>query len=84
MISMRRLIVKEQLVVSRSRYRCYSSYCGEISPAPDNLLARDFKAASPNQSELANTMLEGAIDTLNARTVRRITRRAKGFRAAEE
>ncbi|HAJ0492287.1 TPA: integrase, partial [Escherichia coli] len=24
--------------------RRYSSYCGEIGPAPDNLIARDFKA----------------------------------------
>ncbi|EFV9166231.1 integrase, partial [Shigella sonnei] len=27
----------------------YSSYCGEIGPAPDNLIARDFKAEQPNQ-----------------------------------
>ncbi len=101
----RRLMVEEQLVVSRSRRRRYSSYCGEIGPAPDNLLARDFKATLPNQkwltditefqlpagkvwlspvvdcfdgkvvswslstrpdAELANTMLESAIGTLNA------------------
>jgi len=99
----RRLMVEEQLVVSRSRRRRYSSYCGEIGSAPDNLIARDFKAALPNQkwltditefqlpagkvwlspvldcfdgkvvswslsmhpnAELANTMLEKAIDTL--------------------
>ncbi len=40
----RRLMVEEQLVVSRNRRRRYSSYCGEIGPAPDNLIARDFKA----------------------------------------
>ncbi|MGM3192951.1 IS3 family transposase [Dickeya dadantii subsp. dieffenbachiae] len=101
----RRLMVEEQLVVSRNRRRRYSSYCGEIGPAPDNLLARDFKAAQPNQkwltditefqlptgkvwlspvvdcfdgkivswslstrpdAELANTMLDSAIGTLNA------------------
>lgn len=101
----RRLMAEEKLVVSRTRRRRYSSYCGEIDPAPDNLLARDFKAAQPNQkwltditefqlpagkvrlspvvdcfdgkvvswslstrpdAELANTMLEGAISTLNA------------------
>lgn len=100
-----RLMAEEQLVVSCSRRRRYSSYCGEIGPAPDNLLARDFKAAQPNQkwltditefqlpagkvwlspvvecfdgkvvswslstrpdAELANTMLESAIGTLNA------------------
>ena len=37
-------MVEEQLVVSRNRRRRYSSYCGEIGPAPDNLIARDFKA----------------------------------------
>ncbi|HEL5858413.1 TPA: integrase [Escherichia coli] len=43
-------MVEEQLVVSRNRRRRYSSYCGEIGPAPDNLLiARDFKAEQPNQ-----------------------------------
>ena len=45
----RRLMVEEQLVVSRNRLRRYSSYCGEIGPAPDNLLARNFKAELPNQ-----------------------------------
>lgn len=101
----RRLMLEEQLVVSRNRRRRYSSYCGEIGPAPDNILARDFKASQPNQkwltditefqlpmgkvwlspvvdcfdgkvvswslstrpdAELANTMLESAIGTLNA------------------
>lgn len=99
----RRLMAEEQLVVRRTRRRRYSSYYGEISPAPDNLIARDFKAVLPNQkwltditefqlpegkvwlspvldcfdgkvvswslsthpnAELANTMLEKAIDTL--------------------
>ncbi|EFV8629691.1 integrase, partial [Shigella sonnei] len=32
-----------------NRRRRYSSYCGEIGPAPDNLIARDFKAEQPNQ-----------------------------------
>ena len=50
----RRLMVEEQLVVSRNRRRRYSSYCGEIGPAPDNLLARDFKAAKPNQKWLTD------------------------------
>ncbi|EFF9708406.1 integrase [Escherichia coli] len=42
-------MVEEQLVVSRNRRRRYSSYCGEIGPAPDNLITRDFKAEQPNQ-----------------------------------
>ncbi|EBI4024279.1 IS3 family transposase [Salmonella enterica] len=101
----RRLMVEEQLVVSRNRRRRYSSYCGEIGPTPDNLIARDFKAEQPNQkwltditefqlpagkvwlspvvdcfdgkvvswslstrpdAELVNTMLDNAVETLNA------------------
>ncbi|EBS5765058.1 IS3 family transposase [Salmonella enterica subsp. enterica serovar Enteritidis] len=103
--AVRRLMTEEQLVVSQNRRHRYSSYCGEIGPAPDNLLARDFKATQPNQkwltditefqlptgkvwlspvvdcfdgkvvswslstrpdAQLANTMLESAIGTLNA------------------
>ncbi|ENC1255233.1 IS3 family transposase, partial [Escherichia coli] len=101
----RRLMVEEQLVECRNRRRRYSSYCGEIGPAPDNLIARDFKAEQPNQkwltditefqlpagkvwlspvvdcfdgkvvswslstrpdAELVNTMLDSAVETLNA------------------
>ncbi|GHM57387.1 hypothetical protein ECZU51_60570 [Escherichia coli] len=47
-------MVEEQLVVSRNRRRRYSSYCGEIGPAPDNLIARDFKAEQPNQKWLTD------------------------------
>lgn len=47
-------MVEEQLVASRNRRRLYSSYCGEIGPAPDNLLARDFKAAKPNHKWLTD------------------------------
>lgn len=50
----RRLMAEEQLVISRSRRRRYSSYCGEIGPAPDNLLSRDFNAAQPNQKWLTD------------------------------
>ncbi|END4907055.1 IS3 family transposase, partial [Salmonella enterica subsp. enterica serovar Newport] len=50
----RRLMPEEQLVVSRNRRRRYSSYCGEIGPAPDNLLARDFNAEKPNQKWLTD------------------------------
>lgn len=45
----RRLMAEDQLVVKRTRQRRYSSYCGEISPAPDNLLARDFSSCRPNE-----------------------------------
>lgn len=50
----RRLMVEEKLVVSRNRRHSYSSYCGEIGPAPDNLLARGFNAEQPNQKWLTN------------------------------
>lgn len=50
----RRLMMEEQLVVSRNRRRRYSSYCGEIEPAPDNLIARDFKAEQPHQKWLTD------------------------------
>jgi transposase InsO family protein/transposase-like protein len=44
----RRLMTDEQLVAQRTRRRRYSSYRGEITPAPENLLNRDFSAAAPN------------------------------------
>lgn len=50
----RRLMSEETLVVSKARRRRYSSYCGEIGPAPDNLLARDFNAVLPNQKWLTD------------------------------
>jgi transposase InsO family protein len=94
---------QEQLVVTVKRRRKYNSYKGEISPAAENVVARDFHADSPNtkwltdltefhipagkvylspivdcfdglavswtlgtnpDSELVNTMLDGAIRTL--------------------
>ena len=44
----RRIMAANQLVV-RQKKRRYKSYAGEVSPAPDNLLARDFHADSPNE-----------------------------------
>jgi transposase InsO family protein/transposase-like protein len=50
----RRLMKQESLVpVSRKRRR-YGSYMGEISPAPDNLLNRDFSACAPNRKWLTD------------------------------
>lgn len=43
-----RLMKQEQLVVARPRRRRFGSYLGEISPAPDNLINRDFHAKAPN------------------------------------
>lgn len=50
----RRLMTEEQLVVKRARQRRYSSYCGEIGPAPENLLARNFRSCSPNEKWLTD------------------------------
>lgn len=50
----RRLMAQEALAVHQSRRRRYSSYCGEIGPAPGNLLARDFYASAPNQKWLTD------------------------------
>ena len=39
---------EEQFVVLYIKKRRYSSYRGEISPAVENLIARDFHADKPN------------------------------------
>ena len=49
-----RLMKQECLVVAAMRRRRYGSYLGEISPAPDNLINRDFQAASPNEKWLTD------------------------------
>ena len=50
-----RMIMKqESLVVKIRKKRKYSSYKGEISPAPDNLLNRDFHADKPNEKWLTD------------------------------
>lgn len=50
----RRLMIEEQLVVQTNKRRRYSSYLGEVSPAPDNLLDRNFQADLPNQKWLTD------------------------------
>lgn len=50
----RRLMKQECLVVAKPKRRRYGSYLGEISPAPDNFLDRDFAAAAPNQKWLTD------------------------------
>jgi transposase InsO family protein/transposase-like protein len=49
-----RLMKQECLVVAANRKRRYGSYLGEISPAPDNLINRDFQAATPNKKWLTD------------------------------
>lgn len=44
----RRIMAIYQLVV-RQKKRRYKSYAGEVSPAPDNLVARHFHADAPNE-----------------------------------
>lgn len=47
-------MAEEQLVVHTKRRRRYSSYRGEISPAVDNIVNRDFGAAAPNEKWLTD------------------------------
>lgn len=64
----RRLMAEEQLVVKRTRRRRYNSYCGEIGPAPENLLARDFSSCRPNEKWLTDItefqLLAGKVGTV--------------------
>jgi transposase InsO family protein/transposase-like protein len=50
----RRLMKQECLVAATNKRRRYGSYMGEISPAPDNLLNRDFSAEAPNEKWLTD------------------------------
>ena len=49
-----RLMKQECLVVAANRKRRYGSYLGEISPAPENLINRDFQADCPNEKWLTD------------------------------
>jgi len=49
-----RLMKQERLVVATPKRRRYGSYLGEISPAPENLIHRDFQAAAPNEKWLTD------------------------------
>lgn len=50
----RRLMKQEALVVPKPKQRRYSSYLGEISPAPENIINRDFQASAPNEKWLTD------------------------------
>lgn len=50
----RRLMKQQCLVAVKAKRRRYGSYMGEISPAPDNLLNRDFSANAPNEKWLTD------------------------------
>ncbi len=49
-----RLMKQEGLHVTKPRRRGYRSYVGEISPAPENIINRDFHSASPNEKWLTD------------------------------
>lgn len=50
----RRIMKEEQIIVSIKKKRKYNSYKGEITPAVENVIARDFHAESPNQKWLTD------------------------------
>lgn len=51
----RRLMSQEHLIAhSSSKRRRYSSYYGEISPAAENIIDRDFRASVPNEKWLTD------------------------------
>ena len=50
----RRIMSEEDLTVLRTRRRAYSSSRGEISPAVDNVVDRDFHADAPNTKWLTD------------------------------
>ncbi|MBU0539676.1 MAG: IS3 family transposase, partial [Gammaproteobacteria bacterium] len=49
-----RLMKQEGLRAARPKRRKYRSYIGEISPAPENIINRDFHAAAPNEKWLTD------------------------------
>ena len=50
----RRLMTQGRLVIVKPKRQRYGSYLGEISPAPENLVDRNFKAAAPNEKWLTD------------------------------
>jgi putative transposase len=50
----RRLMKQESLIAATPKRRRYRSYLGEISPAPENLINRNFRSAAPNQKWLTD------------------------------
>lgn len=50
----RRLMKQERLIAASPKRRRYGSYLGEISPTPENLINRDFQAATPNEKWLTD------------------------------
>lgn len=49
-----RLMKQERLIVPKPKRRRYGYYLGEISPAPENIINRDFQAGAPNEKWLTD------------------------------
>jgi len=49
-----RLMKQEHLQAARPKRRGYRSYIGEITPAPENIVNRDFNAMAPNEKWLTD------------------------------
>ena len=58
----RRLMKEMRLTVKQPRRARYSSYKGEITPAAENLIDRDFKAPCPNEKRLTDITEFGLSD----------------------
>jgi transposase InsO family protein/transposase-like protein len=50
----RRLMAEEGLVVHSTRRNRFNTYRGELSPAPENIIARDFRSSVPNEKWLTD------------------------------
>lgn len=50
----RRIMKEDNLVVLHVKHRKYSSYVGEVSPAAENILNRNFHAEMPNEKWLTD------------------------------
>jgi len=50
----RRIMTEEQLIVISKRRRSYSAYLGEITPAVENIVQRDFHAEAPSETWLTD------------------------------
>lgn len=50
----RRLMKQENLIAAIPKRRRYGSYLGEIGPAPENIVNRDFRAGAPNEKWLTD------------------------------
>ena len=73
-----RLMKQENLVVAKPKRRRFASYLGEISLAPDNIINRDFQAATPNEKWLTACVASGQVElelVLVVPTLQRILRR---------